>query len=224
MTTEQLLSKIAEAIGRTNNLIGQLIKTTDRLAQDSAPLSPNYRRKLSEFPTFDWASIDARVVAVDTKGFAADVEWRGHRFDRSSGSKFDGDFIIFSRPSPEWSQQNKVYYTLIKFADYNKFQPVAAQAEQSPARDNVLPLPQAAPVGAAASRPVQQAASQTNDNGLQIAQPVQNARLEFYKIGGEAMSSQAITIDKFNALVAKAGRSGFEAALTELQAVVGGAV
>lgn len=109
-------------------LLATISHQLEALAQASAPLSPGYRRRLAEYPGFDWQSIGATVVAQDSRG-AAEVEWHGHRFDRATGEKFDAKFIIFSRPAPDWSQENKRYCTLIKFADYNN----TPLAERQPA-------------------------------------------------------------------------------------------
>jgi hypothetical protein len=102
----------------------------------SAPLSPNYRRRLAEYPRFQWASIGAVVVAQDNQG-AVEVEWNMHRFDRTIDNKFDKDFIIFSRPQPEWTQQNKVYFTLIRFADYNPAALLPEAQREQPAAPQV---------------------------------------------------------------------------------------
>jgi hypothetical protein len=50
------------------------------------------------------------------------------------------------------------------------------------------------------------------------AQPVEDARLAFYNIGSEAMAAEKISIEAFNALVNKAGRTSFAEALQELNA------
>lgn len=99
-------------------LLATISKQLERLAMNNAPLSPNYRRRLSEYEGFDPSSIGAVAVARDATGIV-EMEWNGHRFDRATGEKFNGQFVIFSRPSPEWTQTNRVYYTLVRFADYN---------------------------------------------------------------------------------------------------------
>jgi hypothetical protein len=131
---EQLINH-TEATNRLLSVIATSLKAIEHslttLEQSQAPLSPNYRRRYREYSSFNWQSIGAKIVATDTHG-AAEVEWSGHRFDRTTGEKFNEKFIIFSRPTPEWTQTNKTYHTLIKFADYNKT-PLDPQPEQEPA-------------------------------------------------------------------------------------------
>ncbi len=55
--------------------------------------------------------------------------------------------------------------------------------------------------------------------GVALAEPVRDARLLFYEIGGAAMTGGKISVDKFNGLVNKAARVGFATVLQELQAV-----
>lgn len=113
-----------------------------KLNDAQAPLNPNYRRRLSEFGSFDWSSIGADIKSTDAQG-VVEVEWHGHRFDRATGESYNKKFIIFSRPAPDWSQQNKKYYTLIKFADYNDaplIQQPAHPPSQSTTQRTIQPL------------------------------------------------------------------------------------
>jgi hypothetical protein len=58
--------------------------------------APNYRRPLSDYRDFDWASIGAIVLKEDGDG-ATEVEWNGQAFTRRSPeNKFDAA-IWFSR-------------------------------------------------------------------------------------------------------------------------------
>lgn len=141
MTPEQH-DQIMQQLRATTGLLVMLQKQLERMAQARAPLSPNYRRRLSEFPGFDWQSINAMIVARDRHGEVSEVEWYGHRFDRSTGEKFGGEFVIFSRPAPDWSQTNKVYYTLIRFADYNN---TALVIEEPPTPEPPAPPTQSQP-------------------------------------------------------------------------------
>ena len=51
--------------------------------------APNYRRPLSDYRDFDWASIGAIVLKEDGDG-ATEVEWNGQAFTRRSPeNKFD---------------------------------------------------------------------------------------------------------------------------------------
>ena len=69
-------------------LLTTIAQQLEQLAQASAPLSPNYRRSLSEYPGFAWTGIGAEAIAQDDHG-ATEVEWHSHRFlRRSGGGKF----------------------------------------------------------------------------------------------------------------------------------------
>lgn len=81
--------------------------------------SPGYRRQIKEYLEFDWSRIGAVPVAFSGKE-VVEVEWNGHRFHRTRGEKYNNTFIIFSRPSPEWSAENKKYFVLIKFYNYGE--------------------------------------------------------------------------------------------------------
>lgn len=95
----------------------QLLKRLASLAVENANPSPGYRRQLAEYPTFDWASIGAKPIGFQGKEIV-EVEWNGHRFHRTVGEKFNTKYMLFSRPSPEWSQENKKYFVLIRFYNY----------------------------------------------------------------------------------------------------------
>lgn len=95
----------------------RLLKRLADLATENANPSPGYRRQLHEYPTFDWASIGAKPVAFSGKEIV-EVEWNGHRFHRATGEKFNSKFMLFSRPSPDWSAENKKYFVLIRFYNY----------------------------------------------------------------------------------------------------------
>lgn len=98
-------------------LLKTISQQLNALINSEAPLSPNYRRRLAEYKRFDWDSIGAQVIASDESG-AVEVEYSAHRFDRRQGNKYDGDFIIFSRPAGK-NGDAQAYHTLIRFADYN---------------------------------------------------------------------------------------------------------
>ena len=139
MATEEVLNQLRAQTALLTTIARQL----ETLAQTNAPLSPNYRRRLSEYSGFNWASINAQVIARNG-GQVDEVEWQGHRFDRATGEKFDKQFVIFSRPAEGYTQTNKVYNTLIKFADYNDSQldstPPAAPRHATPPTQVIKPL------------------------------------------------------------------------------------
>ena len=127
-------------------LLRTISKQIERLSAGQAPLSPGYRRRLSEYAKFDWASIGAEVVAQDGQG-AVEVEWNRHRFDRKAGEQFGGEYVIFSRPGPGCTKQNPNYHTLIRFADYNDTPMVAVEEAKPRQAKAVVPVQaqQAAP-------------------------------------------------------------------------------
>ena len=53
-----------------------------------------------------------------------------------------------------------------------------------------------------------------------VAQPIQTDRTTFYEKASAAVNAGKIQFDKFNALVSKANRHGYAAALEELQGIV----
>jgi hypothetical protein len=115
-------------------LLQHIAKRLDALADAKAQLSPNYRRRLAEYKDFEWGSIGAKVVA-STKQGAIEVEYAGHRFDRRMGEKFNGAFIIFSRPAGK-NGDAQMYHTLVRFADYNEtpLDPPAVRYPAQPAK------------------------------------------------------------------------------------------
>jgi hypothetical protein len=121
--SDQIANLLKAQIGLLKTIAGELSK----LNASKAPLSPGYRRRLSEYRSFDWLSISAEVVAQDAQG-VSEVEWSGHRFDRKTGEKFGGKFVIFSRPANGGSDET-TYHTLIKFADYNTTPLVSEQGK-----------------------------------------------------------------------------------------------
>jgi ssDNA-binding DdrB-like protein len=93
--------KLGQRISEQNEIL-QMIATSlqgveshlRQMAVSSNP-APNYQRPLSEYPTFDWPSIDATVLNWDGDGATA-VEWNGQVFTRRSpANKFD---VVIARP------------------------------------------------------------------------------------------------------------------------------
>jgi hypothetical protein len=137
---DEVLGLLRAQLGLLKSIAAELAK----LNSSKAPLSPGYRRRLSEYPSFDWTSIGAQVVAQDRQG-VSEVEWSGHRFDRRQGDKFGGKFIIFSRPADKNGDTQK-YHTLIRFADYNTtslIQPEEAKPRQAKTVTQAQPKAQA---------------------------------------------------------------------------------
>ena len=106
----------------TNDQVERLISAVERLAVAAEALVLSTQRKTSspakfikpieEFPSFDWASIGARVEFRDGDRIVAGVSYRGATYERKSKH---GD-IWFSRNVGRDDEGNPVYETLIKFA------------------------------------------------------------------------------------------------------------
>lgn len=92
--------------------------------------APNYRRSLSEYPTFDWSSIGATVIREDADGPAV-VEWNGQQFvRRSADNRFDAA-LWFSRSIGKDADGNNKYARLITFKPAGAAEPIAAKAKKA---------------------------------------------------------------------------------------------
>ena len=120
--------KIEGLLNAQIGLLRHISALLEKISAGSAPLSPGYRRRLAEYAGFDWASIDAQVVAQDQHG-AAEVEWNSHRFTRRSGSGKFGKAIWFSRPLGR-DEQETAYARLITFKDSDA-EPLASDLAQA---------------------------------------------------------------------------------------------
>jgi len=100
-------------------ILAELKKQTDLLNQILAQhgeASPNYRRKMAAYQTFDWASIGAEVVTSDQHGVNV-VLWNNHQFIRRSGTGKFGNGIWFSRATGQ-GENGTEYARLITFKDF----------------------------------------------------------------------------------------------------------
>ncbi|HLO84809.1 MAG TPA: single-stranded DNA-binding protein [Nostocaceae cyanobacterium] len=105
MTEEQL-----QLWQRQVTALERIADALDRFVPNTAP---NYQRSISEFPNFDWSSINATVEKSDQYG-AAVVSWCGYQFVRRSPSNKFGAAIWFSRCVGKNDNQN-IYERLITF-------------------------------------------------------------------------------------------------------------
>ena len=76
--------------------------------------APNYTRALTEFKSFDWASIGASIVQRDKEG-ATIVRWGNHDYVRRSPANKFGEAIWFSRSVGRDEQGHTTYERLITF-------------------------------------------------------------------------------------------------------------
>lgn len=130
------------------------------LASSTAPAAPSYVYSLDEYFSFDWASIDARVVKEDRDG-PTHVEYRGRVFTRRSPQNKYGAAIWYSRSAGENDKGETTYERLITFKNLETNadpidgrierpnqrpaqQPAQAQAARQPASNPPAGKPQAA--------------------------------------------------------------------------------
>jgi DdrB-like protein len=135
-TDEKLIVKLGRRMSEQNEILRMIaaslqgVESHLRQMAVSSNTAPNYQRPLSEYPTFDWSSINATVLNRDGDG-ATSVEWNGQVFTRRSPSnKFDAA-VWFSRHLGQDSDGNKRYARLISFRALNDAEPIAAKAKKA---------------------------------------------------------------------------------------------
>jgi hypothetical protein len=135
-TDEKLIVKLGRRMSEQNEILRMIaaslqgVESHLRQMAVSSNTAPNYQRPLSEYPTFDWSSINATVLNRDDDG-ATSVEWNGQVFTRRSPSnKFDAA-VWFSRHLGQDSDGNKRYARLISFRALNDAEPIAAKAKKA---------------------------------------------------------------------------------------------
>ncbi|MBD2022310.1 hypothetical protein H6F43_19195 [Leptolyngbya sp. FACHB-36] len=86
--------------------------------------APNWVKPLADFLQFNWASIQATVIASDQHG-ATIVEWGGKQFLRRSPSNKFGEAIWFSRSTGEQDSEGKTLYErLVTFKALSEVEPI----------------------------------------------------------------------------------------------------
>ena len=135
-TDEKLIVKLVQRMSEQNEILQMIaaslqgVESHLRQMAVSSNTDPNYQRPLSEYPTFDWSSINATVLNRDDDG-ATSVELNGQVFTRRSPSnKFDAA-VWFSRHLGQDSDGNKRYARLISFRALNDAEPIAAKAKKA---------------------------------------------------------------------------------------------
>jgi hypothetical protein len=128
MTTQDtVLDDMLRELKAQKSLLATISNQLRKSAAINAPESPNYRRKLADYSTFDWPSIGAEVVNTDAQG-VVEVEWNQYRFLRRSGTGKFGKAIWFSRATGQ-GENGAEYARLITFKDYEP-EPLAAGLSQ----------------------------------------------------------------------------------------------
>ena len=134
---EKLVIVLGRRITEQNKILHLIVESLQAIEtslHDIAVASnpaPNYRRSLSEYSTFDWASIGATVFKEDSDGVAA-VEWRGQQFIRRSDDKEKYGYAVwFSRCVGKDADNNNKYVRLITFKDASEPEPVASKTKKA---------------------------------------------------------------------------------------------
>ena len=105
MNTEELLTEILTELRIMRGL----------LQQQPTDIAPNFQRSINEYPTFDWGTIDAKVIAHDRNG-ATTVIWHGQEYTRRRHVDYN-NAVWFSRYTGKMEGEKKIYARLITFSD-----------------------------------------------------------------------------------------------------------
>lgn len=131
----QILTALEQQLAHQNDLLERIALALEQsefaLPGGSAPGSssgPNYEVCLSQFKTFDWASIDATVEYADSDGVAT-VIWRGHRYVRRSAENKFKPAIWFSRSTGRDDEGNVRYAKLATFSLRPKAEPLPSKVK-----------------------------------------------------------------------------------------------
>ena len=103
-----------------------LERIANALERISPQTAPNYQYPLESFKSFDWNSIQAKVIKSDQYG-AAVVRWNGKQYIRRSPSNKYNPAVWFSRCTGKSDDGNNLYERLITFKPLSK-----AEAEPLP--------------------------------------------------------------------------------------------
>ena len=132
MNEEQIQQAFFETLGQFTNVLDTIATNLDRIAnaleQKQNEKGPRLRRPLSTYPNFDWASINAQVVAKDTHG-ATIVKSRERIWKRYTHTSYGAD-LWFSCGTGKDAQGKNTFIRLVTFV---------APRDDS---DTIEPLPQ----------------------------------------------------------------------------------
>jgi len=153
-------------------ILHQLVRIADGIefiAHQGEIPEPNYVRQLSDYPAFNWSSIDAEIVQTDKDG-ASIVLWNGALYTRRSPSNKFEPAIFFSRSAGKDADGNVKYYRLITFRTIHDADPIPAKVAAA------IPNGQAQKPSQPPAKPAQApAAASANGNGKQPAPANGNA-------------------------------------------------
>ena len=108
---------------RQNELLEAIAKVSVSKAKP-----PGYTRDITEFPKFNWPSIDAKVIEFDDYGPTI-VEWNRHRYYRRSPENNFGTAIFFSRSLGKKEDGGNNYERLITFKPKPEVTAISRAAE-----------------------------------------------------------------------------------------------
>jgi DdrB-like protein len=128
-----VLGQRMNGLNKTLQMIAESLQSVELHLRDisiSSNPDPNYRRPLSDYREFDWASIGAIVLKEDGYG-ATEVEWNGQAFTRRSPQNSFDAAIWFSRSVGKDSEGKNKYLRLITFKAPSESGAIAAKAKKA---------------------------------------------------------------------------------------------
>jgi len=133
---EKLIITLGQRTNQTNEILHTISETLQdieshlrQIAVSSNP-APNYKRPLSDYQNFDWASIGATVLKEDSEG-VTEVEWNDQVFKRRSGNNTFGAAIWFSRAVGKDLEGKNKYVRLITFNVPSESEPIAVKTKKA---------------------------------------------------------------------------------------------
>lgn len=96
------------------HVLARIADALEKLANNGKPVAPNYVRPISEYKTFDWASINAEVIRSDNDG-PTHVSWNNLLFTRRSPVNKYEPAIFYSSPAGKDDAGETLYLRLIMF-------------------------------------------------------------------------------------------------------------
>jgi hypothetical protein len=128
-----VLGQRMNGLNKTLQMIAESLQGVElhlREMSISSNPAPNYRRPLSDYQDFDWASIGAIVLKEDSDG-ATEVEWNGQVFTRRSPQNSYDAAIWYSRSVGKDSDGKNKYLRLITFKAPSESGPIAVKAKKA---------------------------------------------------------------------------------------------
>lgn len=133
---EKLCKIFSDGLGRLNSTLQVMAEATvqvernlGRLASAGGNSSPNFFKNLSAFPTFDWSTINAKVVESDRDGVSV-VEWEGRMFTRRKGNADYDPALYFSVCTGKDDAGKNKYDRLITFKQPSKAKRVPEETKE----------------------------------------------------------------------------------------------